>query len=225
LKYENEEEIRELMCEIGRRVYQNGFVAANDGNFSVKLNDDQFICTPTGVSKGFMTPNMLCKIDKNGKIIQCEDEFRPSSEIKMHLRIYKDREDVRSVVHAHPPYATAFATVGTPLTEPILPEAIISLGTVPIAKYGTPSTEEIPDSIAKYLNECDAILLENHGALTYSVDLLQAYYKMESLEYYAKLLFLTKQLGGPKILSKERVEALYEIRRQMNLPGKHPANL
>ncbi len=225
MDYKNESEVRELMCEIGKRVYQNGFVAANDGNFSVKLNDDEFICTPTGISKGFMTPNMLCKVDKNGNVIQSEGNYRPSSEIKMHLRIYKDREDVGSVVHAHPPYATAFAIAGIPLTDPIMPEAVIGLGSVPIAKYGTPSTKEIPDAIAKYLNEYDALLLENHGALTYSVDLMQAYYKMESLEYYAKLLFLTKQLGGPQILDKDKVEALYEIRRQMNLPGRHPANL
>ena len=225
MKYENESEIRELMCEIGRRVYQNGFVAANDGNFSVKLSDDKFLCTPAGVSKGFMTPNMLCIVDRTGKTIQSEGKFKPSSEIKMHLRIYKDRGDVGGVVHAHPPYATAFAIAGIPLTDPILPEAIISLGIVPIAEYGIPSTEEIPEKIAKYLNEYDAMLLENHGALTYSSDLMQAYYKMESLEYYAKLLFLTKQLGVSKILSKEKVKALYKIRRQLNLPGKHPANL
>ncbi len=218
-------EIRELMCDIGRRVYQNGFVAANDGNFSVKISENEFICTPTGISKGFMKPHMLCKIDKDGNILEREEDYRPSSEIKMHLKIYEKRKDVNSIVHAHPPYATAFAIAGMPLMDPIMPEAVIGLGGVPLAEYGTPSTDEIPDAIEKYLDYYDALLLENHGALTYSYDLIHAYYKMESLEYYAKLLFLTRQLGGAKVLGEEQVEKLYEIRRSMNLPGNHPANL
>ena len=221
----NEYEIKKEICEIGRRIYNRGMVAANDGNISVKLNDNEFLCTPTGVSKGFMTPEYICKVDAKGNVIQANGSFKPSSEIKMHMRVYKERPDVQSVVHAHPVYATSFAIAGIPLTQPIMPEAVIALGCVPIAEYGTPSTEEIPDAVSKYLQYYDAVLLENHGALAYSDSLLAAYHKMESLEFYAQLLFNAKLLGGPKELSQEQVKKLYEIRRKFGMTGKHPADV
>ena len=221
----NEYEIKKMMCDIGKRVYNRGMVAANDGNFSVKLNDNEFLCTPTGVSKGFMTPEYICKVDAKGNVIQANPGFRPSSEIKMHMRVYEKRPDVGAVVHAHPSYATAFAIAGIPLTQPIMPEAVIALGCVPIAKYGTPSTVEIPDAVEEYLPYFDQVLLENHGALTWGPDLMNAYHKMESVEFYAELLYKSKMLGGPKEFDKQQIEKLYEIRRQMGLPGKHPANL
>lgn len=219
-----EYEIKEEMCEIGRRVYGRGMVAANDGNFSVKLTDNEFFCTPTGVSKGFMTPEYICRVDGNGNVLEANEGFKPSSEVKMHMRVYRERTDVQAVVHAHPMYATTFAIAGIPLMEPIMPEAVIALGGVPLAKYGTPSTVEVPDSIMPYLQQYDAVLLENHGALTYSDTLLNAYHKMESLEFYARLMYQAKMLGGPQILDEKRVEELYEIRRNMGLSGKHPAN-
>lgn len=222
---QNEQQIKELMCDIGRRVYNRGMVAANDGNFSVKLNDDEILCTPTGVSKGFMTPEYICKVNRKGEVIEANPGFRPSSEIRMHLRVYEKRPDVGAVVHAHPSYATSFAIAGIPLKKPIMPEAVIALGEVPIAEYGTPSTDEIPDRLEKYLPYYDAVLLENHGALTWSSDLLAAYMKMESVEFYAQLLYQSKMLGGPKEFDKETVQKLYEIRRKMGLPGKHPANV
>lgn len=221
----SEYEIKKQICEIGKRIYDKGMVAANDGNISVKLNDNEFLCTPTGVSKGFMTPDYICKVDAEGNVIQANGNFKPSSEIKMHMRVYKERPDVKSVVHAHPMYATGFAIAGIPLTQPIMPEAVIALGCVPIAEYGTPSTHEIPDAVSKYLQHYDAVLLENHGALTYSDSLLNAYHKMESVEFYAQLLYISKQLGGPKELSDDKVQRLYEIRRQFGLSGKHPADL
>ena len=202
----NEYEIKKQICEIGKRIYDKGMVASNDGNISVKLNDNEFLCTPTGVSKGFMTPEYICKVDRNGNVIQANAGFKPSSEIKMHMRVYKERPDVNAVVHAHPMYATGFAIAGIPLTQPIMPEAVIALGCVPIAEYGTPSTEEIPDAVSKYLQSFDAVLLENHGALSFSDSLLAAYHKMESLEFYAQLLFQAKQLGGPKELSESQVK-------------------
>lgn len=217
-------EIKKEMCEIGRRVYNRGMVAANDGNFSVKLGGNEFFCTPTGVSKGFMTPEYICRVDDKGNVLEANEGFKPSSEIKMHMRIYKERPDVQAVVHAHPMYATTFAIAGIPLMEPIMPEAVIALGGVPLAKYGTPSTQEVPDSLMPYLQQYDAVLLENHGALTYSDTLLNAYHKMESLEFYARLMYQTKMIGGPQILDEKRVEELYEIRRNMGLSGKHPAN-
>ena len=213
------------MCEIGKRVYNRGMVAANDGNFSVKLSENEFLCTPTGVSKGFMTPEYICKVDAEGNAIEANEGFKPSSEIKMHMRVYKEREDVKAVVHAHPMYATTFAVCGLPLTEPIMPEAVLSLGTVPLAKYGTPSTMEIPDAVSEYLPYYDAVLLENHGALSYADSLMGAYHKMESLEFYARLLYQAKMLGGPKELTDEQVKRLYGMRRQYGLTGRHPADM
>ena len=144
----SELEIKREMCEIGKRVYERGMVAANDGNFSVKLNENEFLCTPTGVSKGFMVPESICRIDADGRLLEANGSFRPSSEIKMHLRVYKERPDVQAVVHAHPPYATTFAAAGIPLDKPVLSEAVLTLGKVPVARYGTPTfifPETAPD--------------------------------------------------------------------------------
>ncbi len=218
----SEYEIKKQICEIGKRIYDRGMVAANDGNISVKIGENEFLCTPTGVSKGFMTPDYICKVNKDGKILEANDGFKPSSEIKMHMRVYEERSDVKSVVHAHPMYATGFAIAGIPLEQPIMPEAILSLGTVPIAPYGTPSTMEIPDAISPFLQSYDAVLLENHGALAYADSLLNAYHKMESVEFYAQLLFIARQLGGPKELPKEEVEKLIGMRQQYGLTGRHP---
>ena len=216
-------EIKQLMCEIGKRVYNRGMVASNDGNFSVKLNDNEFLCTPTGVSKGFMTTEYICKVDAKGNVLEANPGFKPSSEVKMHMRIYEKRPDVKAVVHAHPIYATAFAINGMALEDPIMPEAVLFLGGVPLAKYGTPSTMEIPDAIEEFLPYYDQVLLENHGALAWGADILSAYHKLESVEFYAELLFKSKMLGNPQNLNQEQVEKLYDIRRNMNLPGKHPA--
>ena len=200
----NEYEIKKRMCDVGKRIYDRNMVAANDGNISVKLNDNEFLCTPTGVSKGFMTPEYICKVDAQGNVIQANKGFKPSSEIKMHMRVYAKRPDVGAVVHAHPTFATSFAIAGIPLTQ---------------------STMEIPDAVEPYLEHFDAVLLESHGALTWSTDLMAAYMKMESVEFYAELLYKAKQLGGPKEFDKEQIAKLYEIRRKMGLPGRHPANL
>lgn len=219
----NEYEIKKQICDIGKRIYDRNMVAANDGNISVKLSDHEFLCTPTGVSKGFMTPECICKVDEKGDIIESNDGFRPSSELKMHMRVYEKRPDVGAVVHAHPMYGTVFAIAGIPLAQPVISEALLTLGAVPVAEYGTPSTREIPDSIEKFLPYYDAILLANHGALTWSSDLNAAYLKMESLEFYAELLYRSRMLGEQKELSVDNIEKLYEVRRNMNMPGKHPA--
>lgn len=217
-------ELKELMCEIGRRIYQREMVAANDGNFSVKLDDNTFLCTPTGVSKGFMTPDMMCTVDANGDLKKPNGQYKPSTEAKMHMRIYQRRQDVNAVVHAHPQYATAHAIAGIPLTQKIMPEAIVFLGEVPIAKYGLPSTMEIPDAVEPYLHCHDAVLLENHGALSWGEDLLSAYFKMEGLEFYASLAYKAKMLGGAKELPAHEVKRLYALRTKFRLPGRHPAN-
>ena len=222
---QNESELKQQICEIGRRVYNRNMAAANDGNISVKLNDNEWLCTPTGVSKGFMTPDYICKVNAKGEVIHANGCYRPSSEIKMHMRVYEKRSDVNAVVHAHPAYATSFAIAGIPLTPPIMPEAVINLGCVPIAAYGLPSTMEIPDNVEKYLEHYDAVLLESHGALTWGGDLLNAYHKMESLEFYAELLYHARMLGGPKELNRTQVRRLHELRKQMGIPGRHPAEL
>ena len=218
----NEEAIKEQICEIGRRMYAKDFVVANDGNISVRIGEDEVLCTPTGVSKGFMTPDMICKVNLEGEVVDTNGKNRPSSEMKMHLRVYKERPDVKAVVHAQPLFATAYAVMDRPLDKPLIPASIILLGSVPVARYGTPSTEEIPDAVSEYLQDYDAMLLENHGALSYGADLLGAYYKMESLEFYAKTIFICEMLGNTKVLDEEKIEALYEIRREMGLPGRHP---
>ena len=216
----NDLAIRQEMCEIGKRVYERGMVAANDGNFSVKLGENEYLCTPTGVSKGFMTPECICRIDAEGKLLEKNGAFRPSSEMKMHMRVYRERPDVLAVVHAHPPYATTFAAAGIPLEQPILAEAVLTLGRVPVAGYGTPSTQEVPDAVAEYLPFYDAMLL---GALAYGPSLMNAYYKMESLEFYARILYQTQCLGTVHELSAKQVEDIYEIRRNSGMPGRHPA--
>lgn len=208
---DKEAEIRKHICDIGRRIYDRKMVAANDGNISVKLSDNEFLCTPTGVSKGFMTPDCICKIDRDGSVIEAGDGFRPSSEMKMHMRVYKTRPDVGAVVHAHPIFATTFAVCHIPLSQPITAEAVMFLGTVPIAPYGTPSTSEIPDAIEPLLKDNDQLLLANHGALTYGPDLLSAYYKMESVEFYAELLYRSRQLGNPVELDEESLQKIKDL--------------
>ena len=208
---DKEAEIRKQICDIGRRIYDRKMVAANDGNISVKLSDNEFLCTPTGVSKGFMTPDCICKIDRDGSVIEAGDGFRPSSEMKMHMRVYKTRPDVGAVVHAHPIFATTFAVCHIPLSQPITAEAVMFLGTVPVAPYGTPSTSEIPDAIEPLLRDNDQLLLANHGALTYGPDLLSAYYKMESVEFYAELLYRSRQLGNPVELDVESLQKIKDL--------------
>lgn len=221
----NEFELKKQICEVGKRMYNRNMVASNDGNISVKIGANEWLCTPTGVSKGFMTPDCICKVNAKGEVIQGTRDYRPSSEIKMHLRVYEKRPDVNAVVHAHPAYATSYAVAGIPLKKPISAETIVMLGCVPIAEYGTPSTTEIPDNIEKYLQHYDAILLESHGALTWGEDLINAYHKMESVEFYAQLLYQTEMLGGPKEFSQDRIQSLYKLRKSYGLSGKHPAEL
>ncbi len=207
------------IVEVGRRIYMNGFVAANDGNISVRVGDDEIITTPTGVSKGFLTPDMLVKVNMDGQRIS--GNLKPSSEIKMHIEVYKQRSDVRAVVHAHPITATGFAVAGIPLEKCVLPEVVLSLGSIPIAKYGTPSTMELPEAINEFLPTCDAVLLANHGALTVGVDVFSAYYKMETLEHFAKISLVARELGGERLLTYEDVDKLMEVRRKLNITGKN----
>lgn len=219
------EQYKQQLCDIGRRVYNRNMVAANDGNFSVRLCDGTFLCTPTGVSKGFLTPQMICHVDAEGNLLDHTPPYRPTSEFKMHLIVYHKRQDVCGIVHAHPMYATAFAVCGLPLDQPILPEAVLQFGDkVPLAKYALIGTEEVPNSIVDIIEHYDALLLENHGALTYCGTLMDAYLKMEALEFYAQMLFTAMQIGKPQTFSAHELERLYAVRRALKLPGRHPAN-
>lgn len=191
----SELEIKQEMCEIGRRVYNRGMVAANDGNFSVKLSEDEYLCTPTGVSKGFMTPEYICKVNAKGEVLEANEGFRPSSEVKMHMRIYQERPDVNAVVHAHPMYATTFAIAGEALMDPIMPEAVIFLGGSAACKIRDTIYDGNPGFYSGIFTGLRGVLLENHGALTYSDTLLNAYHRMESVEFYARLMYQARMLG------------------------------
>ena len=214
--------LRRQICDIGKRAYDKGMGAANDGNISVLLEDGTLLCTPTGVSKGYMTPDMICRIDRTGNLVE-DCAYKPSSEIKMHLVVYDQREDVRAVVHAHPVYATVHAICGKPLVEQIMPESTIFLGEVPLTPYGLPSTPELAEAIIPALKRHDALLLENHGALSCGHDLQSAWFKMEALDYYAKFVYLAAAYGGPKEFSQREIDRLVELRRtRFAMPGRHP---
>lgn len=211
---------KKQICEIGKRIYEKGFVAANDGNISIRLCDDEYLITPTGVSKGFMTPEMIVKVNADGEVL--EGDYKPTSEMKMHMLVYQERPDIQAVVHVHPPYATAFAIAGIPLDQAIMPESVVYLGTIPVAEYGTPSTQEVPNAVKKYVLDHQGVLLENHGALTWGRDLDHAYYLMESLEFTAKINWIAKQLNGDRELSKRHVQTLIEMKAKMGIKGNSP---
>ena len=216
----SELELKKKILDIGNRMWARGLVAANDGNISVRIGEDEILTTPTGVSKGNMTPDMIIRVNMDGEVLSQNGEFRPSSEVRMHIQVYQQREDIAAVVHAHPPYSTSFAVAGIPLDKCVLPEAIMTLGAVPIAPYGTPSTPEIPESIRPLIQNSDAVLLANHGALTLGADLATAYYRMETLEHSARIIHLALQLGNVNVIPEEQVEKLLEIRGRMNIPGR-----
>lgn len=215
-KYIPEYTAKKLICDIGKRMYNRGFVAANDGNISARVGKNAFICTPTGVSKGFMTTDMLVKVNLSGEIIS--GRYKPSSEIKMHLKVYEENEEAMAVTHAHPPVATSFSIAGIELDRPLLSEAVVLLGRVPIAPYATPGTQEVPDSIAPFCKDYNAVLLANHGALTWGKSLEEAYYRLETLEHYAKILMYTSRIiGETNELSCEQVGTLVELRKKMGI--------
>lgn len=219
----NSVELREQISEICHMMWQQGWVAANDGNITVKLEDGTFLATPTGISKAFVTPEKLVHVDAQGNNLNKDSLYRPSSEIKMHLRCYEKREDVGAVVHAHPPLATAYAVAHIPLDEYSLTENVLTIGAVPLASYATPSTTEMPDSIEPFINNHDAILLMNHGVLTVGKDLETAYYRMESVEHFAKISLYAKLLGGAKEISEKDIEKMLDIRKNYyHLSGRHP---
>ena len=213
---QKEKSARKAIIDIGQRMYVRSFVAANDGNISVRTGKNEVWATPTGVSKGFMDKKMLVKVDLDGNVLQ--GSRRPSSELKMHLRAYKENPDIRSVCHAHPPICTCFAIAGISLDTPVLAEAVITLGNVPIAPYAELGSEEVPEAIAPYCHTHNGVLLANHGAVTWGEDPYEAYYRLESMEYYANILLITdKLLGKQNRLTKEQVERLIAMREKFGV--------
>jgi L-fuculose-phosphate aldolase len=215
-----EEKLRADIVEVGRRLYARGYTASNDGNISVRLDDRRLLMTPTGVCKGFMDARMMCITDLDGK--KLEGERSPSSEIQMHLEVYRQRPDIQAVVHAHPPVATAFAVAGIPLDRAVLAEVVTTLGSIPIAEYATPSTTELPEAVRKYVKAHDGMLLANHGALTLGSDLFAAYYKMETIEHFANISFVARMLGGERLLSREEVVRLQGLRGRYGISSPAP---
>ena len=216
-------DIREQMCDVCHKMWQLGWVAANDGNVSVKLPDGNFLATPTGISKSFITPDKLVVIDSEGKVIDGLPGYKPSSEIKMHMRCYRERPDVGAVVHAHPPTATGYAVAGKSMDEYSMIETVIAVGSIPLTPYGTPSTEEVPEAITPYLQEHDVMLLQNHGALTVGSDLITAYYRMDTLELYAKISLTAHLLGGAQEIPRDKIDTLLDLRENYyHVTGRHP---
>jgi len=205
-----EERLRADICEVGRRLYARGYVASNDGNISVRLDDQRVLTTPTSVSKGFMTPDMLVVTDLTGQ--RLVGHRHASSELLMHLAVYEERPDAVAVVHAHPPLATGFAVAGIPLDRAVLAEVITTLGSVPIAAYATPSTAELPAAVRQFIRAHDGMLLANHGALTVGADVMSAYYKMETVEHFAHISLVARLLGREHLLARDEVERLQGLR-------------
>ena len=215
-----DEQIRADIVEAGRRMYTRGYVASNDGNISARLDEKRLMTTPKSVSKGFMTPDMMVIVDYDGNKVSGERDA--SSELPMHLEIYRNRPDVNAVVHAHPPIATGFAVAGIPLTRAVLAEVITTLGSIPIAEYGTPSTAELPEAVRKYIKAHDGMLLANHGAVTCGPSVLAAYYKMETIEHFAKISLVARLLGREHLISREEVERLQGLRGYYGIAAPAP---
>ena len=209
-------QLKQDMCDIGYRIWLKGFCAGNEGNHSVRISDDRVLCTPTGLSKGFLKPEMLCTVDMDGNQVDGNAAYRRTSEVLVHLAIYKHRPDIKAVIHSHPPHATAFAISGIPLPEGIHPEAEVFLGRVPTADYATPSTQALPDSLLPLIGpETNTVLMGNHGSVSFSPrDLIDAFYKLEILDAYCRILLLTRQIGRTNVLDRDQMTELLEVKKK-----------
>lgn len=216
----SEKGLREAICEIGRMLYERGFVAGGDGNISARLPDGTLLATPTMVCKGRMTPSMVVHTDNAGKALP--GEGRPSSELAMHLEIYRLRSDIHAVVHAHPPNATGFAVAGLALDKALLSEVVLTLGCIPLTRYGTPSTNELVDALTEFIPAHDALLLANHGAVAYGPNMETALSNMETIEHFAKISLVAHLLGGARLLPAEAVAKLIDVRDRAGYMGATP---
>jgi len=209
------EQIKEEICDIGRRLYNRGFAAANDGNISYRFDENRIVCTPTGISKGFMKPDDLCIVDMEAN--QVSGHRKMTSEIRQHITIMKHRSDVKSVVHCHPPHATAFGMAREAIPQYLMPEAEINLGEVPIAKYTIPGGQEFADAILPFIHKSDIIIQANHGTVSYGATVEQAYFLVETLDAYCKIVLLARSLGRVQYFTQEEAAELLELKRKMGL--------
>lgn len=214
------EQLKQDICEIGRRAWDRGLVVASDGNISARIDPQRILCTPTTICKGFLKPADLCVVDLDGK--QLEGQREVTSEIRLHLQVYRQRSDVGSVFHSHPPHATAFAVAGRPLPRNVLAEPELFLGAVPLAPYATPGSEEFAQSIRPFVRHAHVILLANHGAVSYSQTPERAFWLTEMLESYCRILILSQPLGDPQPLSEEQAAEL--AKRHQSSDFAPPAN-
>jgi len=198
----------ERFCHL---TYEKGYVASTDGNISVRLSDGGIMCTPTRCNKGFVKAEDMIVIDAAGNKLR--GARKPSSEIAMHLLIYEMRPDIHAIVHAHPTHATAYAAAGIPLNKALISEVVLALGCIPLTEYGTPGTPELSDQLRPFIRDYDALLLANHGVVTYGVDLEDAYNRMDTVEHFAKISLYTRILGRERLLSSGDVEKLW-VQRQ-----------
>jgi L-fuculose-phosphate aldolase len=205
-----EPQLREAIVEVGRLLAEKGWVAATEGNISVRLPGDRVLVTPSGVAKGRLTPEALIITDMNG--VRLEGEGVPSSEIGIHLAAYRARPEIGAVVHSHPPFATGFAAAGRALNQGVLPEVIVGLGSIPLAPYGQPGTDALVDAVAPLLETYDAILLANHGVLTCGPDVMTAWFRTETVEQFARITLVAELLGGPRLLPRQEIQKLFDAR-------------
>src|SRR4029079_10487321 len=212
----DEQTARKEIVRIGSCLEERSSVVASDGNVSVRLDDGRIVATPTMICKGRMTEDSLAVTDASGKPLT---QRKPSSELAMHLLIYEERPDVKAVCHAHPPHGTAFAVAGLPIDQPILSEVILTLGSVPLAASGTPSTDELTEAMRPLVKHHNALLMANHGAVAYGSDLWQAFDRLETLEHTAKIAILASALGGANYLPKDAIEKLINIREKAGYLG------
>jgi L-fuculose-phosphate aldolase len=202
------------IVKVGKLLYQKNYIASNDGNLSIRVGNKIFI-TPTCMSKGFMSVNDIVEVDLEGKILRGYN--KPTSEILMHLTVYQQRPDINAVCHAHPIYSTAFASTGKALDKRVLPEVIISLDKIPLVKYGTPGTKNLSKNLLPFIKKYDAVLLQNHGVLTFGLDLMNAYFKMETVEHFAQICFVASQIGKLKELPKSEIQKLIAQREKFGV--------
>lgn len=207
--------VKNDLVQIGRRLSQSGFIAGTDGNISARLEEDRILITPSGLHKGRLTPDDLVVVDLDGKRLQ--GHHSPSSEMAMHLFMFRSRPDVMACVHAHPPFATAFAVAGKRLADNVLPEVNLCVGPIPLTDYAPPGTQAVPNAIAPYVAEHDAFLLRNHGLLTVGTSLEEAYNRHETVEHFARILHLAHQLGNVNRIPSDDIVRLEEIRRMLKI--------
>jgi len=206
----SEQEHREEIVRVGRLMFEKGWIAANDGNITVRLDSERLLATPRGVSKGMLKPEDLVVVDMDGQKVAGSLEV--TTEIGMHLTIYRERPDVNAVVHAHPATATGFAVAGRALNLGTLPEVIICLGSVPLAEYGLPGTPACAEGMLPYIPKYDAMLLANHGAVSYGPDIMRAFFRMDTVEHFARIALVAELLGGAKVLPHAEIQKLFDAR-------------